>query len=113
MDKKPRLSASDVKLIRKETTHQGYFRIDRYNVRHRQFVGAMGPEISREIFERGHAASVLMYDPDMDLLVFIEQFRPGAYAALSSPWFKQDGSPWLIEIVAGIIEDDELSLIHI
>ena len=107
MDKKTRLSASDVKLIRKETTHQGYFRIDRYNMRHRQFVGAMGPEISREIFERGHAASVLMYDPDMDLLVFIEQFRPGAYAALSSPWYKQDGSPWLIEIVAGIIEDDE------
>ena len=107
MDKKPALSASDVDLIRKETTHQGYFRIDRYHLRHRQFVGVKGPEISREIFERGHAAAVLMYDPDMDVLVFIEQFRPGAFAALSSEWYNEDQSPWLIEIVAGIIEDDE------
>ena len=107
MYKKPLLSASDVNLIRKETTHQGYFRIDRYNMRHRQFVGVKGPEISREIFERGHAAAVLMYDPDMDVLVFIEQFRPGAFAALSSAWYNEDQSPWLIEIVAGIIEDGE------
>lgn len=107
MDKKPALSASDVDLIRKETTHQGYFRIDRYHLRHRQFVGVKGPEISREIFERGHAAAVLMYDPDMDVLVFIEQFRPGAFAALSSAWYNEDQSPWLFEIVAGIIEDGE------
>ena len=107
MDKKPSFSVSEVDLIRKETTHQGYFRIDRYHLRHRQFDGAKGPEISREIFERGHAAAVLMYDPDIDLLVFIEQFRPGALAALSSPWYEEDHSPWLIEIVAGIIEDGE------
>ena len=107
MDKKPELSIADVDLIRKETPHQGYFRIDRYHLRHLQFDGATGPEISREIFERGHAAAVLMYDPDMDVLVFIEQFRPGVLAALSSPWYNEDQSPWLIEIVAGIIEDGE------
>ncbi len=107
MDRKSALSTTDVDLIRKETVHQGYFRIDRYHLRHRQFVGVKGPEISREIFERGHAAAVLMYDPDMDVLVFIEQFRPGAFAALSSEWYNEDQSPWLIEIVAGIIEDDE------
>jgi len=63
--------------------------------------------ISREIFERGHAASCILYDPDLDLLVMIEQFRIGAYAANNSPWYDDETSPWLIEIVAGIIEEGE------
>jgi len=42
----------------------------------------------------------LPYDPARDELVLIEQFRPGAYAA---PGFR----PWLVEIVAGIIEPGE------
>ena len=68
----------------------------------------MGAEISREIFERGHAGCCLLYDPDLDKLVLIEQFRIGALAALASPWFDEDEtSPWLIEIIAGIIEDGE------
>ena len=68
----------------------------------------MGAEIGREIFERGHAAACLLYDPDLHKLVLIEQFRAGALAALASPWFDGDEtSPWLIEIVAGIIEDGE------
>ena len=68
----------------------------------------MGAEIDREIFERGHAAACLLYDPDLDKLVLIEQFRAGALAALASPWFDEaETSPWLIEIVAGIIEDGE------
>ena len=95
-------------IIEKEEVYRGYFRIDRYRLKHRQFDGAMGAEIDREIFERGHAAACLLYDPDLDKLVLIEQFRAGALAALDSPWFDGDEtSPWLIEIVAGIIEDGE------
>ena len=98
----------DVEVIEKEAAYQGYFRIDRYRLKHRQFDGAMGAEISREIFERGHAVCCLLYDPDLDQLVLIEQFRTGAYAALASPWFDEaETSPWLIEIIAGIIEDGE------
>jgi len=63
--------------------------------------------MTREIFERGHAVSVVLYDPDLDNLVFIEQFRPGALAAKSSPWFDADFSPWLVETVAGIIGEGE------
>lgn len=102
------MKAGDVEVIEKETAFEGYFRIDRYRLKHRQFEGGWGPELSREIFERGHAACCLLYDPDLDQLVLIEQFRPGAYAALASPWFDEtQDTPWLIEVIAGIIEDGE------
>ncbi len=102
------MKAGDVEVIEKEAAFEGYFRIDRYRLKHRQFEGGMGPELSREIFERGHAACCLLYDPDLDQLVLIEQFRPGAYAALASPWFDEgEDTPWLIEVIAGIIEDGE------
>ncbi len=107
-DLKARLKADDVEVIDKKEVFRGYFRIDRYRLKHRRFDGAMGAEIDREIFERGHAAACLLYDPDLHKLVLIEQFRAGACAALASPWFdERETSPWLIEIVAGIIEDGE------
>ena len=89
------MDAKDVKVIQKETKFQGYFRVDAYKLKHRLFEGGWGHEISREVFERGHAACCLLFDPDRDELVFIEQFRPGAYAALNSRWFdKEKDSPW-------------------
>jgi ADP-ribose pyrophosphatase len=89
----------DVEVIARETVYQGYFRIDRYRLRHRTFAGGWSGEVVREVFERGHAVVVLLYDPDRDQVALIEQFRPGAYAA---GWH-----PWLIECVAGIIEEGE------
>ena len=101
------MDPKDVDVIAIETPFEGYFRVDRYHLRHRLHEGGMGAEISREIFERGHAAACLLYDPDLDLLVMVEQFRAGAYAARQSPWYGNDASPWLIEIIAGIIEEGE------
>lgn len=86
-------------ILEKEVAFQGYFRIDRYRLRHETFAGGMSEEITREIFERGHAASALPYDPVRDEIVLLEQFRIGAHAG--------GFDPWLIEIVAGIIEDGE------
>lgn len=54
----------------------------------------------RELFERGHAAAVLPYDPVTDRVLMIEQFRIGALAA--------SGGPWLLEIVAGVIDPGEI-----
>ena len=88
-----------VEIIERETAFQGYFRIDRYILRHRAFAGGWTAPVHREIFERGHAAGVLLYDPEADAVGLIEQFRPGALAA--------GRHPWLIEIVAGIIEEGE------
>jgi len=88
-----------VEVREKTTPFKGYFQVDRYRLRHRKFDGGWTDEMTREIFERGHAAAVLLFDPERDAVVLIEQFRPGAYAA--------GVDPWLIEIVAGIIEEGE------
>ncbi|MCP5372774.1 MAG: NUDIX domain-containing protein [Hyphomicrobiales bacterium] len=103
-DKKTR---RDVEVVERTNPYAGYFRIDRYRLRHRLFEGGWSGEMTREVFERGHAAAALLYDPDLDRLVFIEQFRVGAFAALNSPWYAEDDSPWLIECIAGIIEAGE------
>lgn len=94
------MNRSDVEIVEKETAFQGYFRIDRYLLRHRRFDGTMTGVFSREMFERGHAVAVLLYDPDRDAVVLVEQFRMGAFAA-GHP------QPWLLEVVAGIIDEGE------
>lgn len=93
-------AASDnVGIERRETAFQGYFRIDRYTLRHALFAGGMGRPVTRELLERGHAVAVLPYDPGRDAVVLIEQFRIGALGA--------GLAPWLLEIVAGIIDPGE------
>ena len=91
--------AQDVELIEKTTPHRGYFRIDVYRLRHKCFGGGWTEVMSRELFERGHATVVLPYDPARDAVVLIEQFRIGAYVT--------GFGPWLIEVVAGIVEPGE------
>ncbi|NFV80203.1 NUDIX domain-containing protein [Magnetospirillum aberrantis] len=94
-----RFTDDDVQIVARTREFQGYFAIDRYRVRHRTFAGGWTGEITREIFERGHAVVVILYDPERDAIALIEQFRMGALAA--------GQYPWLIECVAGIIEDGE------
>lgn len=88
-----------VEILEKTAPYRGYFRIDRYVLRHRLHRGGWSPAISREVFERGHAVAVLLYDSERDEVVLNEQFRVGAYAA--------GRDPWLIEIAAGIIGQGE------
>lgn len=99
--------AKMVDVREKTTVYQGYFRIDRYTVCHAKFDGGILGPFQREVFERGHAAAVLPYDPHSDSIVLIEQFRIGAYAARQAPNISADVSPWLMEVVAGIIEPGE------
>lgn len=86
-------------LVARDIAYEGFFRLARYRVRHTLFDGGWSEVLQREVFERGHAAAVLPYDPERDQVALIEQFRVGA---LDAP-----GGPWLLELVAGIIEDGE------
>src|SRR5437763_107866 len=88
-----------IEIVSRRLAYKGYFRIDEYVIRHGNFAGGLTPPLKREVFERGHAAAVLPYDPARDLFVLCQQFRVGAYCA--------GAEPWQIECVAGIIEDGE------
>lgn len=90
---------NDVEIIARETLYSGFFSLELYRFRHRLFNGEMGGEVRREIFERGHAAVLLPFDPVRDEVVLIEQVRIAAYDTSESPW--------LLEMVAGMIEEGE------
>ncbi|WP_114192289.1 ADP-ribose diphosphatase [Edaphovirga cremea] len=90
---------NDVEIIARESLYSGFFSLTLYRFRHRLFNGEMSGEVTREIFERGHAVVLLPYDPVRDEVVLIEQIR---IAALET-----SQSPWLLEMVAGIIEPGE------
>ena len=87
-------AADDVKIIEKSAGYNGFFKVNVYRLQHRLFAGGWNQPIVRELFERGHAAALLPYDPVRDQIVLVEQFRIGAME--TSP------TPWLLELVAGI-----------
>ena len=89
----------DVEVVEREACFRGFYQLDRLHLRHRLFAGGMGKLISRELFVRHDAVCVLPYDPQRDCVVLIEQFRVGA--------LDKSLNPWLIELVAGLIDKDE------
>ncbi len=96
-DAHEKFGQSDYEIKEREILYQGKLRLVRLTLRHRLFDGAWGEFFIREILERPRASAVLPYDPILDRVILIEQFRAGAIA--------DPESPWLIEIPAGLIEN--------
>ncbi len=89
-------------IIAQHPCYQGFFRIDKLVLRHELFGGGQSPPLVRERIRHSHAgaaAAVLPYDPGLDRVVLVEQFRTGA---LDDPH-----GPWLVEIVAGLVDEGE------
>ena len=99
MAKKHRFGHSDYRLKSTETVFQGFFKMTRMIVQHRLFGGGWSKPLKRELFQRGDAVGVLLYDPHNQLVGLVEQFRPGA---LNEP-----SGPWQYEVVAGMMKADE------
>ena len=93
----------DVTVLDRRQVFKGFFRIEKLRLRHRLFAGGWSAEFERELFQRGHAAGVLLYDPELDRVVLIEQFRVGALPQTPA----DNTSPWLLELVAGVIDEGE------
>jgi len=97
MSKKQQFDHKDVEILSTETAFQGFFQVNKYTLRHRKFGGGWSDTIERDVFERGESTAALLFDPELEQVVLIEQFRPGA--------LRSESGPWLFEIVAGAIDE--------
>lgn len=93
------MNKHDVKIVSETWVYRGFLSVKHYQLMHKLFSGGWGPELTREIIVRRDAAGLLPYDPKLDKVVMIEQFRTGA---LGDPH-----TPWMMEIVAGLEEPGE------
>lgn len=90
-------SRADVEVEEDRLGYDGFFKVRELKLRHRRFAGDMSPPLRREVVLRRAAVGVLLYDPQLDAVALVEQFRIGALDGA--------GSPWLLELVAGLIDD--------
>ena len=97
----PRLTAarSDVEIIEATTPFERFLRVDTIRFRHRLFSGELSAAHTYDVLRQGAAAAIVLYDPDQDAVVLIEQFRLPALLAGSAPW--------QLEVVAGLVDGDE------
>jgi ADP-ribose pyrophosphatase len=99
MIEKPKFTRGDVEVVRRKEMYRDFFYVEKVFLRHKLFNGGWGKEIGRELFVRGEAVAVVLYDPKLDLIGLVEQFRVGA---LNEP-----NGPWCYEVVAGMVEAGE------
>src|SRR5689334_13374153 len=92
-------SHPDARFDGAETPFSRFLRVDVVRFSHRLFSGGWSGERVYDVLRRGDAVALMLYDPERDSVVLVEQFRlPALYAGLS---------PWQIEPVAGLVDNDE------
>ena len=96
---KPLPSHPDVEIAHTQTVSARHLRIDTFRFRHRLFSREWSAERNYDVLRRGQAVAIVLYDPDHDRVVLVEQFRLPALLAGSSPW--------QLEAAAGLIDTDE------
>jgi ADP-ribose pyrophosphatase len=89
----------DLQVVEARTAFARHLQVDVVRFRQRRFDGEWSGERVFDIARRGAAAAVLLYDPERDQVVLIEQFRLAALYA--------GRSPWQIEAVAGLVDKGE------
>lgn len=87
-----------IRVLGRERAYDGHFKVDRYELE--QEAGGRKFRMFRENFERGNAAAVLLYDPVMDTVLTVEEFRIGCLAA----GFSGEDS-FTLGPIAGVIEE--------
>lgn len=80
----------------------GFFQVNNLKFSHSLYQGGFSPVVEREVFSRGQAVVVLLYDLALEKIVLVEQCRAGAVEhALQNNAIEQ---AWLLEPVAGMID---------
>ncbi|HJU18805.1 MAG TPA: NUDIX domain-containing protein [Stellaceae bacterium] len=75
-----------------------HLRVDRVRFRHRLYSGEWSAMRDYEVLRRGEAVAIVLYDPERDAVVLVEQFRLPALIA--------GAAPRPLEIAAGLIDGD-------
>lgn len=99
----PQFNYNDAKVESSQILYKGYFQLQQYKIRFKLFGGGWSKIITRELLCRNQCVVVLPYDPDLDAVVLLEQFRIGAIESRNNACH----SPWLYEVVAGVVEANE------
>jgi ADP-ribose pyrophosphatase len=89
----------DVEIVEATKAFERFLRVDVFRFRHRLFSGEWSAERSYDVLRRGQAAAIVLYDPDQESVVLVEQFRLPALLAGSSPW--------QLEAAAGLVDSGE------
>jgi ADP-ribose pyrophosphatase len=89
----------DVEIVEATKAFKRFLRVDVFRFRHRLFSGEWSALRSYDVVRRGQAASIVLYDPDRESVVLVEQFRLPALLAGSSPW--------QLEAAAGLVDSGE------
>ena len=95
----PPPSHPDFELLGVAPGYARHLRVEVVRFRHRLFAGEWSGEWTFDAVRRGAACAILLYDPERDSVVLIEQFRLGALLAGTSPW--------QLEPVGGMIDGSE------
>jgi nudix-type nucleoside diphosphatase (YffH/AdpP family) len=94
------MQPGDVPVAARRTPYARFFAVEEYDLQFRRFDGTLSPQVNRAVFISGDAVTVLPYDPQRDVVLLIEQFRPGPFA-------RGDAQPWSLEAIAGRIDAGE------
>jgi len=82
------------------------FKVDEFDVSHRQSGGTMSAAQRRLVFERGDAVGVLLFNVERQSVVLVEQFRLPALIGRRRDDASSDNG-WLLEAVAGMVGHGE------
>lgn len=93
------LGQPDAEVVRREPLFDGFFPNERATLRRRTYDGAWSEPFEREVFGNYRSVSLLPYDPALDRVLLVEQFRP-------VPLLHGD-RPWMMQTIAGFVEDGE------
>lgn len=68
----------DIEIVSDEVVFKGFYTMKRVKFRHKLFSGEMSGIVTRELLAKNEATAVVLYDPQLDNVVLVEQVRIGA-----------------------------------
>ncbi len=95
------LDRKNITIKSRKRVYDGFFKIDEIIVDHDCIDGGVLTGIRREVIVKSDTVSILIYDPDLDAILFVRQLRVPLLDAIERE------NPWTVEIIAGTIDRDE------